>query len=107
MGADIFMVSVAAKNATKAFRKAVEEAQYDYGHAGYTGTIAEKDSFVMIPFDGEGFETAEKYAESLIDEGDKRINDKWGPVGCIMVKDNRFQVKKGQNLYLFFGWASS
>lgn len=38
------------------------------------------------------------YATKLIDENDPRIDDKWGPAGCI---------KAERNKYVFFGWASS
>ena len=34
------------KSAREVFRKLVEEAEWNHGHAGYTGTIAEKDSFI-------------------------------------------------------------
>lgn len=96
MGAETFTVKSNGKTAKEAFNNAVEEAQYDYGHAGYTGTIAEKSNFVMFTLP-EG-KDAEEYAEEVIEKGDKRINDKWGPAGCIDC---------GDELYLFFGWASS
>jgi len=82
-------------NAKEAFRTCREEALHYYGHRGYTGSIAEKDSFVMI----NNFDKlpAEEYAMQLIDEGDRRISNKWGPAGCI---------RKSANKYLFFGIAS-
>lgn len=97
MGAETFMVKGKGKNAAEAFETAREKAFYDYGHAGYTGSIAEKHSFTMIPFNGETSE-AGRFAEDLIDKGDRRIDDKWGPAGCIDLKNGEF---------LFFGWASS
>jgi hypothetical protein len=52
MGADRFTAYIRNKpgldTPQKAFRAALEEAYWDYGRAGYTGTIAEKDGFVMI-----------------------------------------------------------
>ena len=96
MGAEVFFTSANGKTAKEAFNSAVEQAQYDYGHAGYTGSIAEKISFVVIPLP-EG-KNAGEYADYLIDNCDKRVDDKWGPAGCI---------KTGENEYLFFGWASS
>ena len=108
MGAETFYNSVIGKNAEEAFRDAVEQAQYDYGHAGYTGTIAEKESFVMVPFNGEAtLENAEKYAEDLLWHDDPRVGDKWGPAGCIELHDPRIQLKDGQHAYLFFGNAPS
>ena len=48
MGADNFKTTAVAPTARKAFALAVKEAQYEYGHGGYTGSIAEKDSFVLF-----------------------------------------------------------
>ncbi len=95
MGAEIFLVHAEGETAQQAFLAAVAQASYDYGHAGYTGTIAEKDSFVMIDLP-QGMD-AEAYAHQLINEGDNRIDDKWGDAGCI----------KTDLGWLFFGWASS
>lgn len=96
MGADQFSCTAKSKTATQAFNAAVNKAQYDHGHSGYTGTIAEKSEFVMIvPNEGE---SPEDCAERLTEERDKRIDDKWGPAGCIDC---------GNEKYLFFGWASS
>lgn len=96
MGANTFIQSASGKNAKEAFKEAVDEALYEYGHRGYTGTIAEKDSYVMITCP-EGVEP-EDYADLLISKGDSRIDDKWGPAGCIKCSEGK---------YLFFGWASS
>lgn len=96
MGAETFSHRSTGKTAKLAFNAARKEALYELGHGGYTGSIAEKDSFVMIPLP-EGI-TPEDYADMLIEKNDPRIDDKWGPAGCIKIKDNEF---------LFFGWASS
>lgn len=99
MGASTFENIAKGKTAAEAFDACVEEARYDYGHAGYTGTIAEKGSFVMIREPKcNTVDEAIALANKLIDEGDPRIDDKWGPAGCIPLPDNQF---------LFFGWASS
>jgi len=96
MGADVFMITATGISARDAFNNAREEALYEYGHGGYTGTIAEKDSYKLISLK-EGCEPYE-YAEILIYEGDPRIDNKWGPAGCF---------DRGGCRYLFFGWASS
>lgn len=96
MGANTFMTEAQGKNAQEAFNNAVEQARYDYGHAGYTGSIAEKNSFVVIPLPAG--EDAHVHANRLIEEGDPRVDDKWGDAGCIAL---------GEGDYLFFGWASS
>ena len=100
MGANTFFTEASGKNAKEAFKLAVEDACYDYGHAGYTGSIAEKDSYVCIPCP-DGID-AYDYADQLIEEGDPRIDSKWGPAGCILLSEG----EEG-NRYLFFGWASS
>lgn len=98
MGACTFMVREKGKSARAAFNLAVVEARYFEGSGGYTGTIAEKQHFVMIPLP-KGREP-EAYAYELIDNEDRRIDDNGGPAGC-------FLLKKGEeyNEYLFFGWA--
>jgi hypothetical protein len=51
MGAVNFYCEAEGKTLQDAFRSAVDEAYYEYGHRGYTGTIAEKSgvTFVEIP----------------------------------------------------------
>lgn len=98
MGAMQFEHWAEGKDAKDAFNKAIEEAYYDWGHSGYTGTIAEKDSFIMIEVPEDFKEKPHDYVEYLLYGDDERISDKWGPAGCI-------EIEKGQ--YVFFGWASS
>lgn len=95
MGASTFFDRVKGRTAKEAFQKAVEEALYYYGHEGYTGTIAEKSSFVMISVPAG--KKPEDYANELINNSDRRVDDKWGPAGCIKIAEED---------YLFFGWAS-
>lgn len=101
MGADTFSNRVKGNSAKEAFHTAVEQARYDYGHAGYTGTIAEKDSFVMLQVSPEKLEEL-KNAAWFDYSGDdalwEKVGNKWGPAGCIDLGDGK---------YLFFGWASS
>lgn len=96
MGACDFWTKARGSSAKEAFDKATADARYEHGHGGYTGTIAEKDSFVTIEVP-PGLDPQE-YAEKLFREGDPRIDDKWGPAGCVHL---------GGEDYLFFGWASS
>jgi hypothetical protein len=98
MGAHTFYTRARGPDAESAFRNAVEEAQYHHGHGGYTGTIAEKNSFTKIPDNEVGDAESQEYANQLIDEQDPRIDSKWGPAGCIHIEDD---------VYLFFGWASA
>jgi len=96
MGADPFIIGARGDTAQAAFNRAVENALYEHGHGGYTGTIAEKDSFIEIELP-EGIDPVTE-ANHMIDEDDDRVSDKWGPAGVFALGDDR---------YLFFGWASS
>lgn len=96
MGSQVFTTVATATTAAQAFTRAVEDACWQHGNDGYSGSIAEKWEFVMIPcLPGQ---TAEDTATILINNSDPRIDDKWGPAGCIDMGDGD---------YLFFGWASS
>ena len=94
MGAAQFIITVKGKTARKAFQSSVESACYLYGNSGYTGTIAEKLSFIEIQCP-EG-KTPIEFARELLEKEDSRIDDKWGSAGCIKIKDGE---------YLFFGLA--
>lgn len=96
MGAETFKQTASGPTAELAFTNAVDAALYSHGHSGYTGTIAEKDEFVLI--DLPSGQDASAYSDQLINQADPRIDDKWGPAGCIEL---------GGGEYLFFGWASS
>lgn len=96
MGAQTFIHErTSEKTAKDAFSAARQEAQYNYGHAGYTGTIAEKHDFIMLPnIDGKTpIQTIEHY---LYEDKASPVDDKWGPAGCIKTDDG----------FMFFGWAS-
>lgn len=108
MGADQFITSATGRDAQEAFKVARDSARFENGHGGYTGTIAEKDAYVIIPrrsaldYDRE---TAEMIAERLLAMDDRRISDKWGPAGAIQYDDP--DAGPGQQSWLFFGYASS
>ena len=95
VGAQPFYETYPGDSPEEAFNNARAEALAEFGDEGYSGTIAEKESFVLIPMPVGG--DAENYARMLVRTGDARIADKWGPAGCL-------EAKKG--LYLFFGLAS-
>lgn len=95
MGATDFFEIARGKTAKEAFKNARKQAQYDYGHGGYTGSIAEKNSFIV--FSVPSNMDPHKYAEKLVYEDDSRITDKYGPAGCIRINDDE---------YLFFGYAA-
>ncbi len=100
MGACDFTAVAEGKTAEEAFRVAVDQAKWEHGHGGYTGTIAEKDEFLVVPGDPVPLKDAFAMADKIIlsDDGDKNYCDKWGPCGAIELDDGR---------WLFFGIASS
>lgn len=48
MGATDFMDIGQGKTASEAFRNAHDNATWEHGHGGYTGTVAEKGGFVLL-----------------------------------------------------------
>jgi hypothetical protein len=108
-------------NVAGAFSRLVEAAAWDYGHAGYTGTIAEKHGFttpVVIPdehaeyneildtfqyrdeddkLSNLGHWVMEKYGRTKYDNMIGTWNDKWGPALCLETSDR----------WIFTGLASS
>jgi len=99
MGAVDFYTFAKGDTAKEAFNSAVDRARYEYGHGGYTGTIAEKSSFVKVGSAATENEAGEKALKILDDDDDRRVSGKWGPAGCIEVEN-----PPG---WLFFGMASS
>jgi hypothetical protein len=120
MGAERFTVVVEGETAEETFKEALEAAQWEHGHSGYSGSLADKSSFVMYtPDQGEPHE-AEEYAEyedvlirTLLSHPDPNIRaleafcdgsgasawqDKWGPAGCVQL---------GPNRWCFFGLSPS
>jgi len=90
MGATDFSTKSSGATAREAFKLARDDAAYEHGHGGYSGTIAEKSGFEMIAaLEGE---TIRETVDRLI-EG----NDKFGPAYCLDMGDGEF---------LFFGLAS-
>ncbi len=57
-------------------------ARYDYGNAGYTGTIAEADGVSIELYHEETEENIHNHS-SIVD----KYAEKWGPAVVIRVKD--------------------
>ena len=109
MGATVFYNKRKGTNAREAFRQAHEDACYEYGHGGYTGTIAEKSSFTMSRKPSEI--NADQWVSMVedFDENDttqmnyyelkkdyETYDDKWGDALCVPTEDG----------FIFCGWAS-
>jgi hypothetical protein len=101
MGASDFITYEPTRDLRTAFANARDQAAYDYGHAGYTGTIAEKGSTVNVS-GLLSLDEAYALADKMIREHDDRISDKWGPAGAIPVTNGTETTG-----WVFFGWASS
>lgn len=99
MGACEFSATAYGKDAKEAFGRAVDQAEYDHGHSGYTGTIAEKREFHC-------FGKVTSLDEALVKARtlESQVDDKWGPAGCIEIAPSPRTPKR---LFYFFGWASS
>lgn len=112
MGATQFITHAYGKTIEEAFNTAYEDALWEHGHGGYTGTIAEKPGFVLV--DVPPGVTFTEFVHALEDSWDKKpdwapsnwdrltaiYNDKWGD--CLAVADTRHL----DNNWIFFGWAS-
>jgi hypothetical protein len=75
MGSDYFIEYVEGVDIGAAFRAAVEEAQSECGHGGFTGSIAEKDScgYVAITTELMTIANATRLANKTLYEGDPEI----------------------------------
>ena len=123
MGAVDFATMARAKTAADAFRQAVDDALYESGHGGYTGTIAEKNGYQLttIP-DGveprtycrwvEDVACGESLAKVVPEDHraqvkrDARVYSvKYGPALCAKLDDGKADEDK-EPAWLFFGVAA-
>ncbi|MER5352548.1 hypothetical protein ABT093_19725 [Kitasatospora sp. NPDC002551] len=92
MGAERFTTYQDGIDVAQAFRDAVENAQYEYGHRGYTGTIAEKDSWQTVTSTPLSVRDAVALADRIMSDYEHPLQDKWGPAGAIPVLSDRRQI---------------
>lgn len=136
MGACTFRTIAVGKDASDAFNNAVQEACYEDGHGGYTGTIAEKHSFRVfevpkrmsvlkfskmvedVSFEisnGKRAKGIPKKHRPLLESVAKVYDDKWGAAVCFPLTGKELKEYKEKYLFkgthkkvfLFCGWASS
>lgn len=100
MGADMFCYTTPMLDPQKAFEHLRDQAFYDHGHRGYTGTIAEKPGFEIRSKKPMTREEAERF----IEDGDQDKNDKWGDAFAVPICDEPEGPITG---WIFYGWASS
>lgn len=97
MGANFDGVRIHAKDDTEAVamcRQAIRDSQWENGHGGYSGTLAEADGAVVDR--GKVFNSAEEAWEYLED-----VAEKWGPAVGVKVKDG------DKTFYIFGALCSS
>lgn len=118
MGGQQFTKVGVGTNARDAFSKLVDQAQYQHGHGGYTGTIAEKHEFKLLALPPgvaaldmaewvQGYVTPEyrgqyrkwdpKYPAHLEDEvrrAWKVSMDKWGPAAAYEIRGEELEALK-------------
>lgn len=136
MGAVDFQTFATGKTPEAAFADAITSASYEHGAGGYSGTIAEKQSFKLFtPPSGVAaldftrwVRESEPSGSSGIAEGvppqyaaavlraAKISDDKWGPAAAVEIKGEELVALKakhpgrfpeGVRVFYFFGWASS
>ncbi|WKV74128.1 hypothetical protein AW27_023075 [Streptomyces sp. PCS3-D2] len=100
MGAVDFDHIEAGPDVEQAFHAARDAALYEHGRGGYTGSIAEKDTYLAFDEPRTSADKAYVRASQLLN-ADRRISDKRGPAGALPVV-----LDDGQDGWLFFGWAS-
>ncbi|MBG0568222.1 hypothetical protein [Actinoplanes aureus] len=86
MGAMAFDQYAEGADPAAAFESARGQALHEHGHGGYTGSLAEKDDYVIVTQQPMTETEATVLAGDLMDRDDPRIIDKWGPAGAIPVK---------------------
>jgi hypothetical protein len=105
VGARPFTTEAAGATLKEAFAQAITDAAYEYGHGGYTGTIAEKNPWdELVPLAHRPMEPddAHRLADELLRDDDPRISDKHGPTGAIPLKTEGGETP----MWLLVGWAA-
>jgi len=100
MGAHNFHTQGYGGTASEAYRDAVDDALYEYGHDPYNGTISTTSGFTLIPLK-EG-ESIDEWAGRVIEDEGIR---KWEECACVADPDT--PIENGRSLWHFAGWAAS
>lgn len=85
MSAEAFIAYGEGADVATAFRAAVAAAQGEHGNSGHTGTVADKDDYIVIDGGPHSEEEAEALAETSFSDLEERGGDRWGPAGAIGV----------------------
>ena len=129
MGASHFYAEAVGETARKAFHTAVENALDYHGRGGYTGSIAEKNDFVVLTVPPSQDHSRKQWcrvvqnAETFYEETQQQVKARMQkafpdltPREIVQaIRDNSKVSDKwgpagcvalGKNRYAFFGWAS-
>lgn len=102
MGGEYFSDYGEGTDPAVVFKTLVDQAFWDHGHAGYSGSICEKPGFDIVSEVPVPKVDMENWAEEYDRDHN---NDKWGNAFAVPVcEDDKHQEVIG---YLFFGVASS
>lgn len=119
MGATTFSSVGTGSTMADAFRNRTRAARYVHGHGGYTGTIAEKHEFVeaKVPAGVDPL-TFARWIEDWIEDADTTDGDANGGAPLVVIDHMKTcdggSVRsghigpnaRGDQQYLFIGWAS-
>jgi hypothetical protein len=83
MGSAGVVQMIKGSDARKAFDTAYEQARYESGSGGYTGTIAESSGYFLVPGTYLEWEADQKAHQMLNTDAVR----KWGPTGLLAVVD--------------------
>lgn len=116
MGASNFSLSYVGKNVQEAYKDAVADALYEYGHDPYNGTISTTHGFHL--FDKKdhpryGTKAFSKWEDEILGEKGRRLGiEKWLKAAAVEVPRS-IMLKHRPNLkgkrvkeFYFFGWAA-
>lgn len=137
MGASRFLTVGVGKTPQDAFTRLVQTARHQSGRGGYSGTIAEKSEFILLPLPPgiaaldmtlwvqRYMDPEDRYPEykalypaSLereVRDAKKKSYDKYGPAAAYEIKGEELEALKardirvgpGERAFVFFGYAAS
>ncbi|MBO2461582.1 hypothetical protein [Actinomadura violacea] len=92
MGAEEFYTTAAGTDPDEAFDRAVADAAREHG-GRYTGTIAEKDRYVVVAGTPMDADAALALAGRILGTRDHLVAAKTGPAGAVAVSGTRVQMR--------------
>jgi len=97
MGACTFTQLSELADSEQAFRTVCQEAAHEFGAGGYSGSIAEKNSFSVLNHQPLPLHQAEELAGEIMGNPDHpdhyKVADKWGPAGALLVDLDQPEIR--------------